>query len=176
MYKNRNDFFYQTVKNGLSGLTKYNPKLAFTDDVDLQKSPSITIAMDYETKVIESAKGDYSLNILSYRICNFQVVFYEALNIKDKQAANLRDASFKWIDLIESNIKLLFNKLIKNNEANYDYTDPISNIPIYNIQIKDIDITRIWKTLPENDNNTYMILFECEIKYQQRLFNLNNIN
>lgn len=161
-YKNKNDFFYNIVKTKLLELKNYNSKLQVLDYVDESITPSLTLAFTTETKIQDEAA--YSFSTIQKKTAEFQVVFCERTDINRDTTKSTRENSFTWNDLIEMKIKKVYDA-----KLGYTYKNPTTNLDEFVISILDIDVIRIWKTVPVKGTDIFYIMFECEIKYQQRL-------
>lgn len=161
-YSNKNDFFYNIIKTKLLELKSYDSKLQVLDYVDESVTPSLSIAMTIETKVQEEAM--YSYAIIQKKIAEFEVVFCGKTDINRRTTKTTRENSYIWNDLIEMKIKKVYDP-----KLTYTYKNPVTNLDEFVITFLDIDVNRIWKTVPVKATDLYYIMFECEIKYQQRL-------
>lgn len=165
MDKNRNEFFYNIILNQLNNLKSYIPKLEFTEDITDKYDKSITIGLDTESQ----GETDLTKRIFNNRLCNFKVVYFERVETKNNNAKNIRIRQAEIVDLIEYELRQIRKKT--QTERSYEYTHPYTLAPTYTLRIDNLNITEIWKTQPQNDTNNYYLLFDCELQYQQRLYN-----
>lgn len=161
-YKNKNDFFYNIVKTKLLELKTYNSKLQVLDHLDEDITPSLSLVLTTETKIQEEAA--YSFSPIQKKIAEFEVVYVDRTDINRDTTKSTQENTYAWNDLIEMKIKKVYDA-----KLGYTYKNPTTNLDEFVISILDIDINRIWKAVPVKGIDKFYIVFECEIKYQQRL-------